>query len=123
MRASTASARVLVERPFSTSRASAFADRVARAVQRPRRPRRSSTHAVARGGGDLRDAAAHRAGADHADDRVGAECARQRPWNTRLPLLDERADALRVVVGAARLALQLDLERELRVEVVRRTRR
>src|SRR4051812_43752782 len=36
----------------------------------------------------------------------------------RLPLLDERANAFRVVVGASRLALQLGLERELRIEVV-----
>src|SRR4029079_12581361 len=40
----------------------------------------------------------------------------------RLSLLDERANTLGVVLGAAGLTLQLDLERELGVEVVSRAR-
>jgi len=78
---------------------------------------------------DLRDAAAHRAGADHGDRRVARQCGRRHrvrdQRRQRLtagepgrPLFEESGDAFAIVVAIAQIALRVALEIELLLERV-----
>ncbi len=64
--------------------------------------------------GDLRDAGAHRAGADDGDGRVSGQRGSHRAGEARRALGDERGDAFAIVVTIAQRALQVALEVELR---------
>jgi hypothetical protein len=69
--------------------------------------------------GDLRDASAHRAGTDRPDHRIPRQCTGHGALlarEARRALGEERGNALAEVGAETKLALQVTLEIELRVE-------
>ena len=119
IRATAASAAAALEPALRDELVERFGDALLRGVARAE-ARVVQLDAMAVQRGDLRDARAHRAGADDGDGGVLAAARRVMravalaAGEARRPLGDERGDAFAIVVAVAQRALQVALEIELR---------